>query len=411
MTNEMKNVPGLRFPEFDGDWEEKKLKDISNKGMYGIGASATEFDGENVYVRITDINESSRKINNDKLTSPDKLDKKYLLNENDVLFARTGASTGKTYIHKHYDRDKNYYFAGFLIKFEFKNNYLANFIFQNTLTKRFENWVSVMSVRSGQPGINSEEYGKLKMMFPSKVEQNKIGAFFSKLDHQIELEEQKLEKLEEQKKGYMQQIFSHQLIFKDKNGAIYPEWKTLKIKDIAEILRGLTYKPEDIRVAGIRVLRSSNIIKDKFHTYKDDIFVDESVVKIPLVNKGDILITAANGSPKLVGKHAIIEKLDDESVAGGFMYILRSDNSKFIQIWMSTVEYKRIISRVQGGNGSIGNLSRKDLENGYITLPCDEEQNKIGDFFSKLDENINKQSQKIDGLKLRKQGFLQKMFV
>lgn len=164
-------------------------------------------------------------------------------------------------------------------------------------------------------------------------------------------------------------------------------------------------------MAGIRVLRSSNIIKDKFHTYKDDIFVDESVVKTPLVNKGDILITAANGSPKLVGKHAIIEKLDDESVAGGFMYILRSDNSKFIQIWMSTVEYKRIISRVQGGNGSIGNLSRKDLENGYITLPCDEEQNKIGSFFNKFDELIEKQNKKIDGLKERKKGFLQKMFV
>src|SRR5699024_5242765 len=151
---------------------------------------------------------SKRDWSSDVCSSDLRLDKKYLLNENDVLFARTGASTGKTYIHKHYDRDKNYYFAGFLIKFAFNNNYLASFIFQNTLTKRFENWVSVMSVRSGQPGINSEEYGKLKMRFPNKVEQNKIGNFFTKLDRQIELEEQKLAKLEEQKKGYVQQIFS-----------------------------------------------------------------------------------------------------------------------------------------------------------------------------------------------------------
>src|SRR5699024_3001142 len=161
-THEM-YVPELRFSELGDEWEEKNLKDISKKGMYVIGASATEFDGENVYVRITDINETRRKLNKDNITSLNKFEKKYYINENNVLFVRTGASTSKTYIQTNYYRDKNYYFAGFLIKFEFKNNYLANFIFQNTLTKRFENWVSVMSVRSGQPGINSEEYGKLKM--------------------------------------------------------------------------------------------------------------------------------------------------------------------------------------------------------------------------------------------------------
>lgn len=403
--------PDLRFPRFKEPWKKTVLGDISKRPMYGVGASAVEFNNKDVYVRITDIEDKSRKLMSRNFTSPSIVNEKYLLKDKDILFARTGASTGKTYIHENYEMKYDYYFAGFLIKFEILKSYYPDFVYQYTLTNFYENWIKVMSVRSGQPGINSEEYSKLKLNIPRYEEQKKIGDFFSKLDQQIELEEKKLELLEQQKRGYMQQIFSHQLIFKDKNGATYPEWKTLKIKDIAEILRGLTYKPEDIRVAGIRVLRSSNIIKDKFHTYKDDIFVDKSVVKIPLVNKGDILITAANGSPKLVGKHAIIEKLDDESVAGGFMYILRSDNSKFIQIWMSTMEYKRIISRVQGGNGSIGNLSRNDLENGYITLPCDEEQNKIGNFFNKFDELIEKQNQKIDGLKERKKGFLQKMFV
>ncbi len=246
---------------------------------------------------------------------------------------------------------------------------------------------------------------------PTNLEQQKIGDFFSKLDRQIELEEKKLALLEEQKKGYMQQIFSQELRFKDENGNNYPEWETLKVKDIAETFRGLTYKPEDIRTEGVRVLRSSNIIKDKIHFYEDDIFVDERVVKIPLVDEDDILITAANGSPKLVGKHAIIEKLKDKSVAGGFMYILRSNYSKFMQIWMSTTEYRRIISRVQGGNGSIGNLSRNDLENGNITLPCNEEKSKIGNFFKKIDELIERQYTKIELLKKRKQGLLQKMFV
>src|SRR5699024_1674725 len=135
-------------------------------------------------------------------------------------------------------RDKNYYFAGFLIKFAFNNNYLASFIFQNTLTKRFENWVSVMSVRSGQPGINSEEYGKLKMRFPNKVEQNKIGNFFTKLDRQIELEEQKLAKLEEQKKGYMQKIFSQELRFKDENGEKFSDWQIITLGQLSDIKTG-----------------------------------------------------------------------------------------------------------------------------------------------------------------------------
>lgn len=406
MTNEMKNVPGLRFPEFDGDWEEKKLKDISNKGMYGIGASATEFDGENVYVRITDINESSRKINNDKLTSPDKLDKKYLLNENDVLFARTGASTGKTYIHKNYDRDKNYYFAGFLIKFEFKNNYLANFIFQNTLTKRFENWVSVMSVRSGQPGINSEEYGKLKMMFPSKVEQNKIGAFFSKLDRQIELEEQKLEKLEEQKKGYMQKIFSQELRFKDKNGNEYPEWEVIKLKDILSERKEYASKIGNYPHATL----STSGISLKSDRYNRDFLVKDKNKKYKVTIMNDICYNPANL------KFGVITRNHVGSVIFSPIYITFEVNNAhsplFIELLVTRNDFiNRVRKYEEGTVYERMAVKPEDFLNYETKIPCLEEQEKIGDFFSKLDKVINKQSQKIDELKLRKQGLLQKMFV
>ena len=391
MTNEMKNVPGLRFPEFDGDWEEKKLKDISNKGMYGIGASATEFDGENVYVRITDINESSRKINNDKLTSPDKLDKKYLLNENDVLFARTGASTGKTYIHKHYDRDKNYYFAGFLIKFEFKNNYLANFIFQNTLTKRFENWVSVMSVRSGQPGINSEEYGKLKMMFPSKVEQNKIGAFFSKLDRQIELEEQKLAKLEEQKKGYMQKIFSQELRFKDESGNEYPEWEEKKLFDVVKYLsskRSSNYYSEDI-------IHGQYPVYDAVQEISRDTNFDIEESYISILKDG-------------AGVGRLNLRPGKSSVIGTMGYLLPQNiDIKFLFYYLKTMNFNRFVI-----GSTIPHLYFKDYSKETILIPIDKsEQIKIGSFFRKLDSIINNKAKKIKVLKQRKQGFLQKMFV
>lgn len=406
MTNELKNVPELRFPEFDGEWEEKRFENIFQE----ISNKTSDLAKYPLY---------SLTVEHGITPKSDRYKRDFLVKKNDnfkivelynIVYNPMNITLGAIDLSVYnYNIAVSGYYHVLKIIDNSNVNFLVNFLKTNQMINHYKKIATGTLIEKQR--VHFSEFKNIVKKFPNINEQQKIGEFFSKLDRQIELEEQKLEKLEEQKKGYMQQIFSHQLIFKDKNGAIYPEWKTLKIKDIAEILRGLTYKPKDIRVAGIRVLRSSNIIKDKFHTYKDDIFVDESVVKTPLVNKGDILITAANGSPKLVGKHAIIEKLDDESVAGGFMYILRSDNSKFIQIWMSTVEYKRIISRVQGGNGSIGNLSRKDLENGYITLPCDEEQNKIGSFFNKFDELIEKQNKKIDGLKERKKGFLQKMFV
>ncbi|HDD1004847.1 TPA: restriction endonuclease subunit S [Staphylococcus aureus] len=201
----------LRFKDENGedypDWKEKELGDITEQSMYGIGASATRFDSKNIYIRITDIDEKSRKLNYQNLTTPDELNNKYKLKRNDILFARTGASTGKSYIHKEEKDIYNYYFAGFLIKFEIDEQNNPLFIYQFTLTSKFNKWVKVMSVRSGQPGINSEEYAKLPLVLPNKLEQKKIAEFLDRFDQQIELEKQKIEILQQQKKGLLQSMF------------------------------------------------------------------------------------------------------------------------------------------------------------------------------------------------------------
>ncbi|HDD6192951.1 TPA: restriction endonuclease subunit S [Staphylococcus aureus] len=201
----------LRFKDENGedypDWKEKKLGDITEQSMYGIGASATRFDSKNIYIRITDIDEKSRKLNYQNLTTPDEVNNKYKLKRNDILFARTGASTGKSYIHKEEKDIYNYYFAGFLIKFEINEQNSPLFIYQFTLTSKFNKWVKVMSVRSGQPGINSEEYAKLPLVLPNKLEQQKIAEFLDRFDQQIELEKQKIEILQQQKKGLLQSMF------------------------------------------------------------------------------------------------------------------------------------------------------------------------------------------------------------
>ena len=123
----------------------------------------------------------------------------------DILFARTGASVGKTYIYK--QNDGLVYYAGFLIRARIKSEINANFVFQNTLTQRYDKFVTISSQRSGQPGINAQEYSDFTIMIPNKSEQDKIADYFLNLDSLITLQQQELEKLENIKKSCLEKMF------------------------------------------------------------------------------------------------------------------------------------------------------------------------------------------------------------
>lgn len=409
--NEQTNTPKLRFPEFKDEW---KLQKLGNLAQFSKGKSLSKKDlningnpcilyGE-LYTKYGAI---LNKVYSKTSTQNDSL---VFSKRNQILIPSSGETDIDIATATAIDTDVKIAIGGDL-NIITPINSDGRFISLYINGKGKYNLAKYAQGKSVVHLYNSD-IKKLNFYLPTNMaEQKKVGDFFSKLDCQIELEEKKLELLEQQKKGYMQKIFSQELRFKDDNGNKYPNWETKKLSSIATITRGLTYKPSDIRQNGVRVLRSSNILNDKFHIYKDDVFVDKNIVKIPLASEDDILITAANGSPKLVGKHALIKDLKQDSVAGGFMYLLKSEYAKFIQIWMNSKEYKKIITKVQGGNGSIGNLSRKDLENGIITIPCLEEQKKIGIFFSEIDKCSETLEQKIKILKQRKKGLLQKMFI
>ena len=200
------NVPKLRFPEFHGEWSKKTLKEISSEITYGMNSASKTFDGINKYIRITDIDDESSRFKTDNLVSPsNKLDNNFLVKENDILFARTGASTGKTYLYN--SEDGKLYYAGFLIKANIiKHN--AYFIFQQTKLEKYKKWVKLTSVRSGQPGINSKEYGKYSFSTTVLREENKIGLFFSLLDKKIELQSKKVEALKLFKSGIKNKIMN-----------------------------------------------------------------------------------------------------------------------------------------------------------------------------------------------------------
>jgi len=131
----------------------------------------------------------------------------YTLEVGDILFARTGATTGKSYCYR--ENDGKLVFAGFLIKFHpdptiLSAKYLSYFV----NTNHYWNWVRTMSTRSGQPGINEKEYRKMKIIKPTIYEQKKIASTLSTLDIEIEKLQDKKQFLEEQKKGLMQQLLT-----------------------------------------------------------------------------------------------------------------------------------------------------------------------------------------------------------
>ena len=171
---------------------------------------------------------------------------------------------------------------------------------------------------------------------------------------------------------------------------ITSSWEQRKYGDVVETRRGLTYKPSDICDSGIRVLRSSNIDEDTFVLKADDVFVKKDAVNIDYSKENDILITSANGSSRLVGKHAIISSISgNPAVHGGFMLLGTTKEPYFINASMGSSWYRRFIELyVAGGNGAIGNLNKNDLDNQVILIPSEPEQRAIGAYFKQLDNLI-----------------------
>lgn len=163
-----------------------------NSFAYGLNAAAKEYDGMHKYIRITDIDDETHNFIQSNLTSPDidfNMDvSDYKLNIGDIVFARTGASVGKTYLYNPNDGDL--YYAGFLIRGKVKGDCDAGFIYQNTLTKDYDSFIKITSQRSGQPGVNSKEYATFRLNIPCKDEQKKISKVLNSLDELFTLHQQ-----------------------------------------------------------------------------------------------------------------------------------------------------------------------------------------------------------------------------
>lgn len=287
------NKPKIRFKGFEGEWKEKALGDVVDEFKYGINAAAVSYDGENKYLRITDIDEGSRAFIKDELASPDadlSSCNEYIMQDGDIVIARTGASVGKSYIYR--PIDGKVYFAGFLIRARVNKNVDREFVFQNTLTDGFKKYIRFVSQRSGQPGVNAEELKSYLMNLPaSLLEQRALASYFTSLDAQIAASTSRLSSLKQIKAASLLNMFPQKgetvprVRFKGFQG----EWVRQRLGDISASFSGGTpaVSVSDYYGGNIPFIRSGEIHENRTQLYITQAGLNNSSAKI--VEKGTIL--------------------------------------------------------------------------------------------------------------------------
>ena len=386
-------APCLRFKDTNGKdypaWEQRKLGELAATFGYGLNAAAKSFDGRHKYIRITDIDESTRRFLCSSLTSPDidfEEAAPYRLAEGDVLFARTGASVGKSY--RYVRTDGEVYFAGFLIRFRFKDKEAAEFVFQNSLTAKFQNFIKTSSQRSGQPGINAQQFSGYQIAVPNSEERERIGSFFSRLDTAITLHQRKLETLKKLKRTLLQKMFP-------KKGQLKPElrfpgftndWEQRKLKDIAEIVGGGTPSTSVPTYwnGSIDWYSPTEVGKDNFARGSK-----RKISKEGLKNSSAKLLpphkTILFTSRATIGEAAILER--EGATNQGFQSIVTKEGTDVYFLY----SYKNHLKKqalIKASGSTFLEISKKAIEELQVQLPSFEEQTKIGSFFRFIDQAI-----------------------
>ncbi|KIR08131.1 hypothetical protein RA16_09775 (plasmid) [Levilactobacillus brevis] len=407
MKDNQAKYPQLRFKGFTDPWVRRNLADLSDGFSYGLNAAAKEYDGVHGYLRITDIDEVSHSFLPEGLTSPDVPEDQltdYRMDEQSIVYARTGASTGKTYIYR--DSDGELYYAGFLIRQKVNKETSAQFVYQNTLTKAWERYVQVMSQRSGQPGINAQEVGRFELAIPEKAEQDKIAHLFNSLDNLIAANQRKLTKLKELKQGYLQKLFP-------KNGSKFPQLRFAGFADAWEQRKfGELYKKNlernkdhfssdrTISIATMRFKKEGNGA------------AENSLVSYKVLREGDIAFEGHTSKRFAFGRF-VLNDIGDGIMSPRFT-TLRPTQDMPIKFWKQYIHYEPIMRYPIVNSTKLGTMMNElvvdEFLNQPVLVPELSEQEKIGSFFQQLDETIALHQRKLEKLQELKKGDLQKMF-
>lgn len=386
--NEQRKVPELRFPEFSGEWEEVKLKEILkerkiNKKISQETPLLAFASGQGV------ISREERKTNNRDFLTKDVENKKYLLTKyDDIVYNPSNLKYGAI--------DRNKYGTGLIspIYVTFITEQIPQFI--ELIVKRKSFQQRALRFEEGtvtkRQSVKPEYLLELREFLPHKNEQQKIGEFFSKLDRQIELEEKKLALLEEQKKGYMQKIFSQEWRFKDENGEEYPEWEENKLRNCSK------YKTSNITIKSLSNEMRENLFPvydaNNIVGWSSDFQFNEGYISIIKDGAGVGRIRLLPAYSSILGTMGGITP-NHEMIHLGFLYLLLEQINFSIFTTGSTIPhiYYSDYSRVQ------------------VPIPSKEEQLKISTFFNDIEQQQNCLKNKIKNLDIQKKELLTKIFV
>ena len=390
--------PVLRFKADDGsdfpDWEEKTLGELCAPLTYGMNAAATRFDGENRYIRITDIDDETHAYLSDDVVSPEgKLDDKYIVGNGDILLARTGASTGKSYLY--HSKDGKLFYAGFLIKAHVLSSSDDYFVYSQTLTDKYWKWVKTTSMRSGQPGINATEYASYSFAVPSLSEQHKIADLLSTVDDVIAAQQAEADAWEQRKKGVMQKLFSQEVRFKADDGSDFPDWEKKKLGEICEYGRQ--------RGIGAHYVGTENMLKDFGGIAIDD---PEAEASGSLYFEGDTLMS--NIRPYL--KKAWKANCNGACSTDVLVFHPTNVESDYLHCVIASDSFVTYVMRAAKGS-KMPRGDKTHIMQMPLILPSLPEQRKIADCLSSIDDVIAKEKAELTKWQELKKGLLQQMFV
>ena len=247
----------------------------------------------NKYIRITDIEESTGAYSEADVVSPNgKLSDEYIVNDNDILLARTGASTGKSYLYA--PKDGRLYFAGFLIRFNV-NKANPYFIYTNLHTRNYWRWVNIMSARSGQPGINSQEYSSYQLYIPSRKEQNKIANLLQLLDERISTQNKIIEDLKKLKSAISDLFFEGHYVSDNSIG-----WKTVTLGDITENFHHRNKNSDSYPMYSVT---NTSGFSPQHEVFEGKEIKDEDISIYKIIHKGEFAYNPARINVGSIGRY------------------------------------------------------------------------------------------------------------
>lgn len=405
-------IPKIRFMNFNDKWNYKTLDEISNSIEYGINAPAKDFDGNHKYLRITDIDDASRLFITEKLSSPDINFtaggyENYKLQKNDLLFARTGASVGKTYLYR--KTDGKVYYAGFLIRARLHDSYDGNFVFQQTLTDKYKRFIEITSQRSGQPGVNGKEYGEWKIGMTSYDEQTSIGSFFRTLDDLLASYKDNLTNYQSLKATMLSKIFpkTGQTVPEIRLDGFEGEWEVVNlgtlIENYDEIISGASGFP--IATSSRKGLYLQN---DYFEGGRTGIDLTLDFHRVPMG-----YVTYRHMSDDSIFKFNKNNFETDVLVSKEYPVFISNDSSDidFLLYHLNNSRLFLRFSTMQKLGGTRVRLYYKNFITYKLAVPTLKEQQAIGAYFSNLDNLIAAHQEKISQLETLKKKLLQEMFI